>query len=56
MKLALKYGAGLIGLYLVVYYYTGAGTLTNDVFKGVSGTVNSLQGGGRGYPAGSVAA
>lgn len=44
MRIALKYGAVLIGIYLVSYYYTGAGTLTNDAFKGISGTVQALQG------------
>lgn len=44
MRVAVKYAAVLIGIYLVTYYYTGAGQLTNDVFKGVSGTVQSLQG------------
>jgi len=43
MRVALKYGAVLIGIYLVTYYYTGAGTLTNDAFRGITGTVQALQ-------------
>lgn len=44
MRVAVKYGAVLIGIYLVSYYYTGAGTLTNDAFAGATNVVKSLQG------------
>jgi hypothetical protein len=40
VKTALKYGAGLIALYLVVYYATGAG---NDINAGQSGLVNTIK-------------
>ena len=40
MKTALKYGAGLIGVYLVVYYATGSGSLLTN---GTTGTVNVIK-------------
>jgi hypothetical protein len=43
MKQGLKYGAGLIALYLVVYYYTGAGTLLTDASKGGTNLVQAFQ-------------
>jgi hypothetical protein len=43
MKIALKYGAGLIGLYLAVYYYTGAGTLLKDATGGGTQVIQALQ-------------
>lgn len=45
-KLIVKYTAGLVAVYLVVYYYTGAGTLTNDLFAGYRSSVQTLQGRG----------
>lgn len=44
MKKALLYGAVLIGVYLGVYYYTGAGTLITDTTSGATGVVTALQG------------
>jgi hypothetical protein len=41
---ALTYGAVLIGTYLVVYNYTGAGTDIGDVQKLVVGETTALQG------------
>lgn len=40
MRTALKYGAGLVALYLVVYYATGAG---NDINQGQAGLVNTIK-------------
>jgi hypothetical protein len=54
MKKALTYGAGLIALYLVVYYYTGAGALLTDIKGGVEGTIQAFQ--GRATGAGQAAA
>jgi hypothetical protein len=42
-KTALKYGAGLIGLYLVVYWYTGAGAILNDITGGGTKLVQAFQ-------------
>ena len=54
MKKALAYGAGLIALYLVVYYYTGAGTLLKDASGGATNLVQAFQarggGGSTAYP------
>lgn len=44
MKTALKYSAGLIGLYLLVYYYTGTGDLLNNGSAGASKLVATFQG------------
>lgn len=44
MKTALKYGAGLIGLYLVVYYATGSGTVLNNGQTGLVNTIKAFQG------------
>lgn len=44
MKTALKYGAGLVGLYLVVYYATGSGNLINNGQAGIVNTVKAFQG------------
>jgi hypothetical protein len=44
MKTALKYSAGLIGLYLGVYYATGAGTLISDSSTGGVSLVKAFQG------------
>lgn len=44
MKTALKYSGGLIGLYLLVYYWTGTGTLLNSGSGGVVNTIKALQG------------
>jgi hypothetical protein len=56
MKKLAAYGAGLIALYLGVYYYTGAGALIQDTTKGTSGVITAFQGrsnnatGGGKYP------
>lgn len=44
MKTALKYSAGLIGLYLLVFNATDAGTLLNDGTKGGVNVVKAFQG------------
>jgi len=44
MRTALKYGAGLIGLYLVVFYATGSGNLINHGQAGVVNTIKAFQG------------
>lgn len=44
MKTALKYGAGLIALYLGVYYATGSGKLLSGGTNLVTGTVKTFQG------------
>lgn len=44
MKQALKYGAVLIGLYLGVYYTTGAGKLIHTATAGAVGVTKALQG------------
>jgi hypothetical protein len=44
MKTGLKYGAGLIGLYLAVYYATGSGTLLQQGQSGAIGLVKAFQG------------
>jgi hypothetical protein len=43
-KKALTYGGGLIALYLVVRYATGAGTVLSAGAKGGSQVVKTLQG------------
>ena len=43
-RTALKYGAGLIGLYLVVYYGTNAGKVVSSGAAGASTVIKSLQG------------
>jgi hypothetical protein len=40
---ALKYGAGLIALYLGVYYYTGAGSLLKTGSSALDNTVQAFQ-------------
>jgi hypothetical protein len=42
-KKALTYGAGLIALYLGVYYYTGAGSLLKTGTSAVTQTVQAFQ-------------
>ncbi len=44
MQKALRYGAGLIALYLVVYYYTGAGTVITKGASGARSIITGLQG------------
>ena len=44
MKTALRYGAGLIGLYLAVYYATGAAKDLNAGQTGVVNTIKAFQG------------
>lgn len=41
---ALKYGAGLVGLYLVVYYGTNAGNVIRAGASGVSTVTKGFQG------------
>lgn len=41
---ALAYGAGLIGVYLVVYNYTGAGKDIGAVSSFATGETDALQG------------
>jgi len=41
---ALRYSAGLIALYLVVYYATGAGAVLKQGSAGASTLVKSFQG------------
>lgn len=43
MRLA-KYGAGLIGLYLLVYYSSGSGELIKNSTSGAANVIKSLQG------------
>lgn len=44
MKTALKYGAILIGAYLVVYYGTGAGKVIHTGAAGAVSIAKALQG------------
>ena len=44
MQKALRYGAGLIALYLVAFYATGAGQVINASSNGASGVIRALQG------------
>jgi len=44
LKKALTYGAVLIGTYLVVYNYTGAGSDISAVDQFVTGETTALQG------------
>ncbi len=44
MKVALRYGALLIGLYLGVAYATGSGQLITDSTQGATGLVKAFQG------------
>jgi hypothetical protein len=44
MNKTLRYGAGLIALYLVVYYYTGAGTVISRGTAGASTVIKAFQG------------
>lgn len=46
MRLALKYGAGLIGLYLVVYNGSKAGNVIKAGAAGVATDVKAFQGRG----------
>lgn len=41
---ALKYGAGLIGLYLVVVYATGAGKVIKSSTDGGGAVIRAFQG------------
>ncbi len=43
MKQGLRYGTGLIALYLVVYYYTGAGNLLTNASKGGTNLIQAFQ-------------
>jgi len=42
-RIALKYGAGLIALYLGLYYATNAGTLLTNGAQGVEGITKTFQ-------------
>jgi hypothetical protein len=44
MKSGLKWGGGLIALYLGVYYATGAGKLLDHGSKGAVNVVRAFQG------------
>lgn len=44
MRQALKYGAGLIALYLGVYYASGAGRLIREGAGGTATVVRAFQG------------
>lgn len=44
MKKALAYGAGLIALYLGVYYATGAGALLTNASSGSVNVIKAFQG------------
>jgi hypothetical protein len=44
VKTALKYGAGLIALYLLVYYSTGSGTLITGGDQALVNSVKAFQG------------
>lgn len=44
LRQALKYGAGLIGLYLVVANASGMGRVFKDGAAGLSGVTRTLQG------------
>ena len=43
MKKVAFYGAVLVGIYLGVYYYTGAGTLIKDASSGGAQLVQAFQ-------------
>lgn len=43
-KTALKYWAGLVGLYIGVFYATGAGKILDSATRFVTGTTKTLQG------------
>lgn len=53
---AVKYGAALIGVYLVVVYATGASKVTSAGATGLSGVIANLQGRahGQGTPAAAM--
>jgi hypothetical protein len=40
----LKYGAGLIGLYLLVFYASGSGALISGTTAGAANVIRTLQG------------
>ncbi len=44
VRTAVKYSAGLIALYLVVVYATGAGTVISKGASGARGIITGLQG------------
>lgn len=44
MKKVITYTAGLIGLYLVVFYATGSGTVITQGSTGATGIIKALQG------------
>ncbi len=44
MRVALKYGAGLIALYLVVVNFTGSGTFISKSASGATDVVKAFQG------------
>ena len=46
MRKALVYSAGLIGVYLVVNYATGTGTVLNAGASGASTVIRAFQGRG----------
>jgi len=50
MNKVLKYGAVLIGVYLGVYYYTGAGKLLSGGSSAAGNIITDFQGAGRRYP------
>jgi hypothetical protein len=43
-KKALLYGTALIGIYLVVVYWTGSGTVITDSTSGAEGVIAAFQG------------
>lgn len=43
MRIFLKYSAGLIGLYLVVAYAAGSGTVITNASKGAGNLVKTFQ-------------
>jgi hypothetical protein len=44
VRTALKYGAGLIAVYLLVYYSTGSGIVLRDSTNGATSLVKAFQG------------
>jgi hypothetical protein len=48
MKIALKYSAGLIAIYLLVFNATNSGTVLSDSSTAASGLVRAFQGQAKG--------
>jgi len=46
MRKALTIGGALIATYLVVYYWTGSGTVITDSANGASNVIKAFQGRG----------